>query len=160
ARSLRIDFPSKSIYYPLRPTRVYSNEIRTAIYMRGLVQPGEGPQPAGLRCVYVMGKVSTEDTDNPKRLMAEPLTPVEFSSNPSDWTADLVLEAGAPTAVHIAYAIDEIAFVFPWLVRIVTGALLASFLPWVVVPRAQRRTRDWLWAAGVGAVICMTILAS
>jgi hypothetical protein len=57
ARAVRVDFPTPAIFYPLQPTRVYESEVRTVIYVRGLVQPVAGLAVPGVQCRYLRGSV-------------------------------------------------------------------------------------------------------
>src|SRR5262245_36854070 len=160
ARALRIDFPSPVVFYPLRPTRVYDSDVRTALFVRGLVRPVEGISLPGLRCDYLQGRIDEPRAPRDDKAKLEPITRVELTSPPASWDQDLVLEAGAPVAVKAALFIGDLSLDHLWAASGVVGAVLALFLPWVVLPKGARRLTDWVWATVVGASICLTVYAS
>jgi hypothetical protein len=184
ARAVRIDFPSAGVFYPLRPTRLNESDMATTICIRGWMRPQAGLTLPGLRCRYVQANVSEaplgeklpplpdskghdSSEDEPLSLLNkrkspedEPLTLVELSNSPQDWTQDLVLEPGAPAAVYVAQAINSLGAWPMLVVPGVCGVVLATFLPWVIIPREKRRWFDWPWAWGVGISTCLTILIS
>src|SRR5262245_9100577 len=176
ARGVRVDFPTPTIFYPLQPTRVYESEVRTVVYVRGLVQPVADLGVPGAQCQYVRGTVKEINLGYsfaaprslgggylglpPPDATLEPLTRVEMTSAPSSWTRDLVLEPGAPAGVEVARLIDTLGLGGLWGASIVLGMLLAVFLRWAVVPREKRRRTDWLWAVAVGATTGLSLWVS
>src|SRR5262249_13857202 len=135
ARALRIDFPSPVVYYPLRPTQVYDSDVRTALFVRGLLRPVEGTSLPGLRCDYLQGRIDEPSAPRDDKAKLEPITRVELTSPPASWDQDLVLEAGAPVAVNAALFISDLSLDHLWAASGVVGAVLAVFLPWVVLPK-------------------------
>jgi hypothetical protein len=167
ARAIRIDFPSPAVFYPLRPTRVYTSDIDASIYVRGWVVPQPEIVLPGLHCEYVHGNVSDDDedsADDKKPLYSdmphEPLTRVNLSPSPRGWTQDLLMDEGAPYAIEVAQVLNFLDKDGTLLIPLVLGGLLGSFLPWIVIPRDQRRSLDFAWAVFVGAAICLSIYAS
>jgi hypothetical protein len=156
ARALRIDFPSPVVFYPLRPTRVYESDVQTALFVRGLVRPA-AVSVIGLRCKYLRGKIGNSSVDESA---LEPITRIELTSSPASWDQDLVLEAGSPAAVNVALFIDELPLGHLWSAWAALGIALATFLPWVVLPKGVRRPSDWVWAATVGASVCLSVYAA
>src|SRR5262249_11703585 len=131
--------------------------VRTAVFVRGLVQPVREGTVAGLRCHYLRGKIGGSHVDEAD---LEPITRVELTSPPASWDQDLVLEPGAPAAVTTAHFLADLPLGCFWAASGVLGTVLALFLPWVVLPKETRRLADWVWAAGVGASLCLSILAA
>jgi hypothetical protein len=170
ARAVRIDFPSPTLFYPLQPARVYGADLETVIYVRGFVRAQAEPAVPGLRCRFVRGKVveaPAEETFGDRTALPgfgppddEPLTRIELVSEPADWSADLTLVRGAPTAIRAAEGVRAIG---PWLMFLLTatvGVVVASFLPLAVMPAKRRGWEDWVWAWLVGAASCLSILAA
>jgi hypothetical protein len=162
ARALQIDFPTPKVFYPLRPTQVYETDITTSLYIRGWVQPDESVTLPGLRCDYVHGIVSEIDREleDPDEVDHEHLTRVELPASPQRWTQDLLLEEGTPNVIEVADFVDTLDEDVEWLIPLLLGVIAASFLPWTVIPGQQRRWFDHLWAAAVGAAICLSIFGS
>jgi hypothetical protein len=160
ARALRIDFPSPVVFYPLRPTRVYESEVRTAIFVRGLVRPAGRDSVAGVRCHYREGRIEEPGVAQGDKSRREPITRVELTGPPASWDQDLVLEPGAPAAVNAALFIADVPELCLWAAWAMLGAVLATFLPWAVLPKGTRHLTDWVWAAAVGASISLTVYAS
>lgn len=160
ARALRIDFPTPAVFYPLRPTSAYTNEIKTVLYVRGLFQPRAGQAVPGMVCRYVLGKLDDEPLRGGAQYDGAPLTRIELSGSPSAWNQDLVLDPGAPSGITLARAVLALGQGASWLVPIGLGILLALFLPWLVVAPARRGRADYLWAAGAGAAISLSIYGS
>lgn len=148
-RALSIEFPTPHVFFPLQPTRVYTSDIKTSIFVKGWWQPTPGTQLPGLRCRpgYNSTMPVTED---------DFLTHVELSASPQNWTEDLILEEGAPLALHVAREIDSI-----WIVlHLSVGALCGLILPWLFVPKKNRNWGDWVLAGVAGLSIIFTIFAS
>jgi hypothetical protein len=170
ARAIRIDFPSPTVYYPLRPSQVYGSDLATTLYVRGWVRPSAGSDVRRVRCHYGDGFVREEAVeqgpgDRPApsvsaREEREPLTRIDLTTAAPDWSEDLHLEPGAPAAVRVAEGINTLG---PWRLFVFTaaaGVVVALFLPWLVMPPRQRSWEDWVWAVLVGAATCLSILAA
>ena len=175
ASAIKVVFPSPTAWYPLKPTRVYTDPLETVVYVRGFVKPAEGITLKGLKCEYVYGNVQSLtlekmfDREHQHDLLfggyslswpLHPLTRVALPTNPKNWDQDLELVPGTTATGTVALAItgqpgDNALFASALL-----GALLGSFLPCVTVPRARRRPIDWLAGALTGAAIVLTIWAS
>lgn len=171
ARAVRLEFPAPRVFYPLQPSRVYDEEIQTAIYVRGWWQIQQRRNLPGLHCGYKMGRVTEISIEqlgkpmaallsNTEKSVEEPLTRVELSGLPQGWTDDLELVEGTPPAISLAQAIGSKGPVEGMIASSILGVVLAWLLPWAVVPREQRRWTDWLWALGVGGSICLSIYIS
>lgn len=160
ARSMRIDFPTPRLYYPLLPTRVYQDEIYTQINVRGFVQPTGDTSKMGVRCSYVSGRkldrslawltpVEKWNADSAfivhsstlRQIAPEGFTQVKVRSRPSTWTSDLYFEPGAPSAVWAANWIQGNGVLFWFLISFGTGVVTAGFLPFVVA-RAEPANGD------------------
>lgn len=168
ARGLKIDFPTAKVFYPLRPSRVYTNTIKTSIYVRGWFHPTPDLNLPGLKCGYVWAKVTDEPiTDAFAALRSGSLpyetvaaTRVDLSSTPSGWTQDLTMDPGEPKSVSAAVSITEMGQYGMWYGLICLGAILSVYLPLAVVVRTERRWYDWLWALAVGAGLGLSVLFS
>ncbi len=157
ARSLRIEFPSPTVYYPLRPSQAYGADLAANVYVRGWARPSANPSPAGARCRYGRGMVREEGAASPAAV--EPLTRVELGPA-RDWSADLNLEPGPPTVVRVAQGVEALGSWLIFLLMAAVGVVVASALPWLMVPARQRGWEDWVWAWLVGAATCLSILAT
>ncbi|MBI1916228.1 MAG: hypothetical protein HYS12_16060 [Planctomycetes bacterium] len=160
ARALRIDFPSPVVFYPLRPTRVYEADVQTALFVRGLMRPVKEGSFTGLRCRYLEGGIEEPGAAPGGKMWYGPITRIELTSPPASWDQDLVLEAGAPPAINAALFLTDLPLAYLWVAWAVLGAVLATFLPWAVLPRGTRRLTDWGWATVIGASICLTVYAA
>jgi hypothetical protein len=177
ATGLKLVFPSPTLWFPLRPTRVYANPVGTVVYVRDMVKPAEGCDLPGLRCEYVYGIVEPRSVS--KAFAAAPrydrsahyadahyktgealLTRVTLTDNPQVWDRDLELVPGASTGGQVSLAITG------WVQDVglgwsaLLGALLGLFLPRLTVPRADRSWADYLGGALTGAAILFTVWAS
>jgi len=167
ARAVRIDFPTTAVFYPLRPTRIYTADVATAIYIRGWVRPRAGTTLSGMRCRYVHGSVTERSVDElastfhpPSSATMEPLTRVELGTSPQAWTEDLFLEPGTPAAVDVARAVESLGAWLIVLAPAMSGVLLGTLLPWAIVPRDNRRWIDWVWACGVGLAMGLSLFVA
>lgn len=174
ARALRIDFPCPSVFFPLRPTRVYEGDIDTTFFVRGWFKPTAGAQLHDLKCSYMEGRVSDIALDvimekgeplTPKMreildsLGLEPVTQVRLSRSPRNWTHDLTMDSGTPLAIDVALTIQNRPLLL-WLVSILMSLALSILLPFAVIPTGSRRWTDWVWAAGTGMCLGLTIIVS
>lgn len=170
ARSLRVDFPSPEIFYPLRPTSVYRTPVDAVVYVRGWAMPAQnsGQMP---RCRYLRGRV----TDMPVstlgenhlwknidyRLPEEKLTRIEIGRQASMWTEDLRLAVGAPSAVAVADRIGAMSYGFAMLLQIVVGAAAGCVVPLLTVEdNSKRKLCDLGWGMVAGGLSCFSIVAT
>jgi hypothetical protein len=160
-------FPTPTIFYPLQPTRIYETQVRTVVYVRGLVRATADLAVQGVECKYLRGVVKDVNLgysfasharlgggylgSPPPGSTLELLTRVEVTSPPPLWNHDLSLEPGAPTAIELARFIDANGPPLLWGTSIVLAMILAVALPWGVVPLPHRHWTDWLYALAVGA---------
>src|SRR5262249_24957568 len=115
ARAVRIDFPTRHVFYPLRPTSVYEADVDTHLYVQGWVRPAEGVKLPGLRCEYLMGTVQRGGSpDTPSE--SKRVTRVQLDKRASGWSQDLILEEGTPNAVAVAEEINELYQGDGWLI--------------------------------------------
>jgi hypothetical protein len=63
-------------------------------------------------------------------------------------------------AVQVARRINGLGVWFPFLLSAAVGVMLASALPWLVMPAKLRGWEDWVWAWLLGASTCLSILAT
>jgi hypothetical protein len=173
ATGLKVVFPSPTVWFPLRPTRAYTNPVETVVYARGFVKSAPGCDLPGLKCEYVYGKVETRGVgqvfesdrsrDDLRRYYfggKEPLTRVTLSADPQKWDRDLELVPGTTSTGTLALAITGwVGFLGP-LWSAMLGAALGLLIPRLAVPRDERRRGDWVAGALVGAAIVLTIWAS
>jgi hypothetical protein len=168
-RAVRIEFPSRRAYFPLRPTRVYAGQVETGIYVRGWVYPRADSAMTDLVCEHVVARPSETSDQVMARAGIAPISPGEvrermtrmrLGAHPGAWTNDLELEAGAPAAICVADAIDQLGAGRMWLVSAALGAGLACLLTSAVLPRMERQPADWGWAACGGAAIALSIFAT
>jgi hypothetical protein len=174
ATGLKIDFPSPTLWFPLRPTRAYTKPVHTVVYVRGNVKPAPGCDMSELRCQYVSGIVERrgvgqafESTHHASVFSyygsgeRVGLTRVTLTSDPQKWDRDLELIPGTTFTGTIAFAqLGEKYVPLKWLASGILGALLGLAIPRLTIPRAERRRSDWLYAAMTGGLIVLTIWAS
>jgi hypothetical protein len=172
ATGLKVTFPSPNLWFPLRPTRAYSNPVQTVVYARGFVKPADGCDLPDLRCEYAYGTVELRSV---KRSFAgsagrdrlrhysgadTPLTRVTLTADPRQWDRDLELVPGTTAAgtfnLALAGWIQDISL--GW--SAILGGLLGLLLPRLTIPRSDRIWTDYLGGALTGAAILFTIWAS
>src|SRR5262249_11452624 len=73
---------------------------------------------------------------------------------------DLNLEPGVPGVVLASQAIVALDLNLPFLLCSGVGLLLGPLLALGVIPPAERRSADFLWAGVVGAAMGLTVYAS
>ncbi|HMP01477.1 MAG TPA: hypothetical protein PKC45_03145, partial [Gemmatales bacterium] len=153
ARAMRIDFPSPHIFFPLRPSQVYKDPIRTDIYVRGFASP-----PAGLHRHWIhVTPVEADMVDGPVGVQ---LTRVRVSGSPSTWNEDLILEPGGPLSWHVNWFLAFHPLSHPWAVVTWTGLLAGLVLPILLIPRPQREGRDFLLGGPAGAGIGLSLFCT
>lgn len=166
ARAMRIDFPSPAIFYPLKPTSVYSEEVDTAIYVRGFAAPAEAEAPSNFRCRCVMGRLGERDIDVKDEfweLLGQQETPrveltrVELPRRPSEWTQDLSLLPARPPAIDAARFIERMGYRLAILVQMGVGMVAGVLLP-LLCKRQDRRCFDYLYGMLAGSLVCFSIL--
>jgi hypothetical protein len=172
ATGLKIVFPSPTIWFPLRPTRAYTDPVDTVVYVRGFVKPAPGCDLSGLKCQYIEGEVRSMGVGQafdkntvpdhpyyfPDRL--EPLTRVTLSTDPQKWDRDLELVPGTTPTGTLALAITGwVGFLGP-LWSAMLGAALGLLIPRLTIPNADRKRHDRLAGALIGAAIVLSVWAS
>ena len=170
ATGLRVEFPSPNLWFPLQPTRAYTNPVETVVYTRGFVKPADGCDLPGLRCEYIYGFVEnrgvgqTFEVDRygrPMSGMPVELTRVTLTPDPQQWDRDLELVSGTTAAGSVALLVTgDSGTQLAWLGFALLGAAVGLGLPWVTVPRADRRGVDWACGAVTGAALVLTLWAS
>jgi hypothetical protein len=170
ATGLHIEFPSPTLWFPLRPTRAYTNPVQTVVYARGFVKPADGCDLPGLRCEYIYGHVQnrgvgqTFEADWHGRPMSgsqEELTRITLTADPQQWDRDLELVPGTTAAGSVALLVTgNTGAGIAWVVFALLGAVVGLGLPWVVVPRGERQGFDWLCGALTGAALALTLWMS
>jgi hypothetical protein len=156
ARALRIEFPTPHVYFPLRPSRVYTDQVATAIFVRGWFQPTDKSNTLDVRCRYLRGRV---ELDQPGEAPSpqERLTQVLLSQKTSAWTEDLTMTEGAPTGATTAESIMDAMNAGIWLgPTALVGMSVGLFLPLLLLP-ANHRSR---WSYGVGALAGASVVFS
>jgi hypothetical protein len=160
ATGLRVVFPSPNLWFPLLPTRAYTNPVRTVVYARGVVKPAPGCDLPGLTCDYVQGWVMNvgvgrafePDHDTAMVGRLEQLTRVTLTTDPRKWDRDLELVPGAtPAGTAVLVVAGWGGF---W------GPLWSALLGAVLGLAGRRRPLDWLAGAATGAAIILTVWAS
>lgn len=174
ATGFKIVFPSPTAWFPLRPTSVYSEPVETVVYVRGPVKPAAGCDLPQLHCEYVHGVVkelgvgqsfgrrnfSEEQRHYHYDDDPEPLTRVTLTTDPTRWDRDLELVPGLTTEGRLVDALcGWVSFNGPLFVSAL-GAALGLMIPWVTIPKAERKRIDWPAGAAVGAAIIFSIWAS
>jgi hypothetical protein len=173
ATGLKITFASPTIWFPLRPTRVYTNPVETVVFVRGFARPAPGCDLPGLTCQYVEGPVvnqgvvqafaATERDYHSLRYGfpdSQRLTRVTLSTNAQLWDRDLELVEGTTTAGAVALAVVEARDPQFVLVSALIAGPLGLFVPWRTVQRGDRRWFDWLTGVLIGAAIVFSLWAS
>ena len=74
ATGLKIIFPSPTIWFPLKPTRVYTDPVETVVYVRGFVKPADGCDLPNLKCEYVYADIKKKGVQETFR-RDDPLDP-------------------------------------------------------------------------------------
>jgi hypothetical protein len=173
ATALKVTFPSPTLWFPLLPTRAYTDPVETVVYARGFVKPAAGCDLRGLSCEYIYGAVEAKGvlqafaTDRPKDLLhhdyfsrLERLTRVTLARDPQKWDRDLELVPGMTPVGSVALAVTGwVGFLGP-LWSALLGAMLGLMIPRLTVSRAERRRIDWLAGALTGAAIALSIWVS
>jgi hypothetical protein len=166
AAAVRVTFPSPSVWFPLRPTSLYANPVRTVVSVRGFVKPIQGCELEGLACEYVYGHVEARGVPQAFTLRSpgeyspyyragslQPITRVTLTPDPRRWDRDLELVPGTTPAGTKALVVQRGLDVAGWALSGLLGAALGLFIPWATVPRAERRWPDWVGGALTGAAI-------
>lgn len=173
AAGLKVVFPSPTLWFPLRPTRAYTEPVETVVYARGFVRPAAGCHLPRLKCEYIYGEVKavglgqvfdkSQSRDHPGYAppdLLEPFTRVTLTTDPQQWDRDLELVPGTTTVGAVALAVTGwVGFLGP-LWAALLGAALGLMIPWLTIPKAERRRGDWLSGAAIGAAIVLTIWIS
>ncbi|HEY1378155.1 MAG TPA: hypothetical protein VGF55_15240 [Gemmataceae bacterium] len=172
ATGLKVHFPSPTAWFPLRPTRAYTNRVRTVVFVRGLVKPAADCNLPELACQYVDGSVVPQGVLQAFAASAqdslsyyygfrntERLTRVTLTTDPQQWDRDLELVPGTTPNGAAALAVIGAGGLV-----ILASALLAApvglIIPWLTVAKADRHSVDWLAGVLIGAAIVFTIWAS
>jgi hypothetical protein len=172
ATGLKVVFPSPTLWFPLQPTRAYTESVETVVYVRGFVKPARGCDLPGLSCEYIFGDVQTlavgqtfaidrkEHRGGYPSGRLERMTRVTLTTDPQKWDRDLELVPGTTPVGTAALSLTGWAGFLGPLWSTLLGAVLGSTIPWLTVPKAERRWVDWLAGALTGAAIVLTIWAS
>lgn len=176
ATALKMTFPSPTLWFPLMPTRAYSNSIQTVVYVRGFVKPAPGCDLPSLKCEYIFGDVREVGVGHsfdqellpdrahfhsaPYPTPLERLTRVTLTTDPQQWDRDLELLPGTTLAGSTALAVTGWLGFWGPLWSALLGTILGLLIPWMMVARSERSWFDWLAGALTGAAIVLTIWAS
>lgn len=172
ATGLKVVFPSPTLWFPLMPTRAYTNPVGTVVYVRGFVKPADGCDLPGLKCEYIYGHVEPKGVstvfkpvqpwDHPAYFggKLERLTRVTLTTDPQKWDRDLELVPGTTPVGTAAVAVTGWAGFLGPLWSGMLGTALGLLIPWMTIPKAERRWFDWPAGALTGAAIVFTIWAS
>jgi hypothetical protein len=174
ANGLKIGFPSPTIWFPLQPTRVYHNEVKTVVFVRGFVKPAKGCELPQLTCEYVFGKVESKGVSQSFAAplignldhyyyggLSDEITRVTLAGDAQRWDRDLDLVPGTSAKGAVALAVYNTSgafggyFPFVWIAGV--GAVLGLFLPTVAIPKKERKPIDRLGGALVGAAIMLSL---
>jgi len=172
ATAMKINFPSPTYWFPLQPTRAYTNAVETVVYVRSFVKPAPGCSLPDLKCQYIFGGVKelgvgqalARDEDSHRvghysgRL--ERLTRVTLSTDPRTWDRDLELEPGTTTVGTLALAMTEESSWIKLIPSSLLGAVLGLLIPSLTVAKHERVRTDWLAGALTGAAIVLSLWAS
>ena len=175
ATGLKVTFPTSMAWFPLRPTRVYSNSVQTVVYVRGFVQPSAGCTLPGLNCESIFGHVETkgvgqafkpnspEDLDRIRRYGRfsgfEHVTRVTLSADPKQWDCDLELEPGTDQKTAVVLAVlGWLGYLGPLWSAVC--AALGLILPLFTVPMGERKRVDLFAGALTGAALALTLWVS
>jgi hypothetical protein len=173
ANGLKVTFPSPTIWFPLRPTRIYTDPVETVVYVRSFVKPTAECILPGLTGQPIFGHVEakgvaqsfrkdrSEDADNLRRYGSlshfEPMTRVSLTTDPRQWDRDLDLEPGTDQKTAVALAVlGWVGYLGP-LWSAVLGGILGLTLPLFVIARDDRRKLDLLFGAIAGAAIALSL---
>jgi hypothetical protein len=172
ATALKVVLPSPSIWFPLQPTRAYTNAVETVVYVRGFVKPAPNCNLPGLKCQYIYGaakELSVGQAFTEDKLFhgygyysgtLEPLTRVTLTANPQAWDRDLELVHGTTLVGSVALAVTDVSSWIKLIPSSILGALLGLFIPSLTIAKAERVRMDWLAGALTGAAIILSIWAS
>jgi len=172
ATGLKVVFPSPTLWFPLMPTRAYANPVGTVVYVRGFVKPADGCDLLGLKCQYIYGHVEPKKVRDafaaqppwqyPRYYWGdlEQMTRVTLTTDPRKWDRDLELVPGMTPVGTAAVAAIRWTEYFGPLWPAPLGAILGLFIPWLTVPKPERRWFDYFAGAATGAVIVFTIWAT
>jgi hypothetical protein len=174
ATGFKIEFPSPTAWFPLRPTSVYADPVETVVYVRGRVKPAAGCDLPRLHCEYVHGVVKElgvgqsferrEFLEERRHYhyedRPEPLTRVTLTTDPKAWDRDLELIPGLTADGQLVDALAGWASSNAPLFVVALGAVLGVMIPWVTIPKAERKRIDWLAGALVGAAVIFSLWAS
>lgn len=165
ARAVCIGFPTEKIFYPLKPTRVYQDEIDTSIIVRGWVRPADQAPIPRKQFQYLRGAISKftlpswmqKDGTTAASDKVELLTRVVLDRSPQQWSEDLYLVPGYPREVALGVAVFQFGAGGFWLIQAGLALLLGLALPFKLVPREQRQIQDWWWGGLVGIGLCASV---
>lgn len=173
ATGMKVVFPSASLWFPLRASQAYTDPVETVVYARGFVRPAAGCDLPGLRCEYIYGEVKNvgigqafdrdRSRDSPGYYphgRLSPLTRVTLTTDPQQWDRDLELVPGTTPVGTVALAVTGWAGFLGPLWSALLGAALGLLIPWMSVPKVERRRVDWVSGAMTGAAIVLTIWGS
>ncbi|MBP3953795.1 hypothetical protein J8F10_00575 [Gemmata sp. G18] len=173
ATGLKVVFPSPTLWFPLLPTRAYTEPVETVVYTHGFVRPAGGCDLPGLKCEYIYGAVEgmgieqAFDRDRALKYASyyysdrlQPMTRVTLTTDPQQWDRDLELVPGTTPVGTVALAVTECSNGLGLLWSALLGAVLGLAIPWLTVRKAERRRGDWLAGALTGAAIALTIWGS
>jgi hypothetical protein len=173
AAGLKVVFPSPTIWFPLRPTRAYTDPVETVVYVRGFVRPASSCELPQLTCQYIYGHTDArgvgqafekDDSRYPRINLyssgTERLTRVTLATDPQKWDRDLELVPGTTLAGSLAVAVAGwMGFLGP-LWSGLLGAALGLVITPLMLPKGERQRIDWLGGMLTGAAIVLTIWAS
>jgi hypothetical protein len=173
AAGLKVVFPSPTIWFPLRPTRAYTDPVETVVYVRGFVRPASGCVLPQLRCEYIYGHTESrgvgqvfarDDSRYPPIDLyshdTKQLTRVTVATDPQKWDRDLELVPGKTLAGSVAVAVTGRMGGLALLWSGILGAAVGLIITLLILPKAERYRIDWLCGAMTGAAIALTIWAS
>jgi hypothetical protein len=137
ARSVRIEFPTKSVFFPLVPSSLYSEPIETSIFVRGWWKPRSESRLSGLDWEQTRGRVSLKSNRERHYLFVSPhdvggeiqLTRIDLPSDPRSWTRDLWMERAVETRTRFSAFIEGNAILLGFVVISGVGAAIGLFLP-------------------------------
>ena len=121
ATGLKVVFPSPSLWFPLQPTRAYSDPVETVVYVRGFVKPAPGCVLPSLKCQYIYGamkELSVNQAFSEGKQSEyhghysgplEELTRITLTTDPQKWDRDLELVPGTTAVGTVALTVTRLA---------------------------------------------------